>query len=275
MSPHHPDALHAELLRLERRLAELEREREAATRWRRRGAASLAVCLAGVAGVALAAGPCANGIPHCFNADEPAQAVEVNANFAALKTWLEAKVGPTGAVGSPNRDVTTARVVATSYAPGYFNWNSFTPGAGGAGLVNDDASYKALMVVGNTSADGARRRVRVYDELWVNGSVTSSAWQVACAGGESGYHFGFCCRMNTRDGSAECRNGTGTTFAAWSSAATLFPAGAEGTWSLSCAGHRAGANWPICCRTNQAGSTECKVSNNAGPLTWSNAANPW
>lgn len=284
------DRLAQEVEQLRQRLAELEQERHAERRarqaLRRRSLLVAAVAVAGVAGVALASSPCANGLPFCFAPNEPALASEVNANFAALKTWLEAKVGGTGTVAAPNGDITTGRISTSSIAPRYQNWNSFAVGAGGAGVVNDDANYKALMVVGNTSA-GSDRKVNIYDDLavnsdvsvgaslTVNGAFVRSGYQVACAAGESGYHFGFCCRINVRTGAAECRNGVDTGFSSWGGVQALFAATTEGHYSLSCIGHRSSANWPLCCRTNNAGTTECKVSVAGGPLAWSNAASPW
>jgi hypothetical protein len=232
--------------------------------------------------------PCTNGIPFCFAPNDPALASEINLNFAALKTWLEAKVGPTGTLASPSGDITTGRIVTTGVAPAYQNWTTFPVGAGTAGIVNDNVSFKALMVVGNSSA-GGKRKVQIYDDLYVssdvvvggagsltvNGPVVRNGYAVACAAGESGYHFGFCCRINVRSGAAECRNGNNTTFSSWGTAGTLFAASADDHYSLSCMGHRGAANWPLCCRTNNAGTTECKVSAVGGPLSWADVPNPW
>lgn len=290
MNSHDPDRLATEVEQLRQRLHELEqerhRERHARAAARRRAMLLAAVAVMGLAGVAFASSPCANGVPFCFAANDPALAAEVNANFAALKTWLEAKTGPTGALASPSNTITTGKVIAGSYAPTYSDWNSFVQGAGGAGIVNDNANYRALMVVGNASAAG-ERKVQIFDDLsvssdvvvgaslTVNGPVVRSGYQIACAPGESGYHFGFCCRINVRNGAAECKNGQNTNFSAWSAAGALFAAGADGHYSLSCMGHRTSANWPLCCRTNNAGTTECKVSATGGPLAWADAASPW
>ncbi len=121
---------------LRRRLGELEAERHTEGRaclgFRRRAFTLGAVALAAFAGVALASTPCANGVPFCFAPNEPALASEINSNFAALKTWLEAKVGPTGTLATPSGDITTGRVVTAGVAPAYQNWNTFVVGAGGA-----------------------------------------------------------------------------------------------------------------------------------------------
>lgn len=275
----HPELVRLlqEVQQLRQRVGELEAERRGPQRPRRgrRAVVLVAAALAVVAGAAWANSvPCSNGIPFCFGPNDPARAVEVNANFAALKTWLEAKVGPTGTVASPNGTVTTSRVVTAHYAPSYADWNSFTTGAGGAGIINDNVNYRALMLVGNSSAGGARQ-VQVYDDLHVNGRLVQGGYEVACAAGEAGYHFGFCCRMNRRTGEAECKNGTTTAFSAWGGAIALFGASSVDNYSLSCMGHRGSANWPLCCRTNSAGTTECKVSAVAGPLAWTGTPNPW
>ncbi|HEY1086048.1 MAG TPA: hypothetical protein VGE37_00080, partial [Archangium sp.] len=93
-------------------------------------------------------------------ADSPAQASQVNANFNQLKTWLEAKVGVV-----TDTQVRAARLSADAYMPNYANWNTYAPSlTGGAGIVNDNQSFQSLMIVGNTSAGGARR-VRLYDDV--------------------------------------------------------------------------------------------------------------
>lgn len=264
-----------ELLReveaLRGRLARLERTQ--ARRARAWAVALLALLVLGTL-AAQASPTCANGLPFCFQADEGAQAAEVNANFAQLKTWLEAKVGATGSVAMPNPDITTRSLNALTFSPSYSAWATYPTGAGGAAIVNDQGSYNALMVVGNSAAGGARI-VKVFDDLVVGGRVVSSGYQVSCAAGESGYHYGFCCRMNIRDGSTQCRNGTDAAFTGWQQNTAPFAAGSQGPYSLDCAGHRGAANWPICCRSDSNGSTACVVSTVGGPLSWSAAASPW
>jgi hypothetical protein len=68
------------------------------------------------------------------------------------------------------------------YAPGYHggtynfdrfnNWDTFGIGStgGGAGLTNDNGSYKALMILGNDS-NGTSRTVKVWDVLDVQGTL--------------------------------------------------------------------------------------------------------
>lgn len=270
-------ALIHELGALRERLTKLEAQN---VRRRRFGMVVAAAAVVLTAGFALASAPCANGIPFCFVEGDPALATEVNANFAALKTWLEAKVGATGTLAMPNTDVTTNRVVARNYAPIYSDWGSTTLGAGGASIVNDGSAYRALMVVGNTSAGGARV-VKLFDDvvigssLQVNGPVVSEGYQISCGHGTNGYHFAFCCRMNIRNGATECKHGTTVGFPNWNNTTTPFTADASGHYSLSCIGHISNANWPLCCRTAADGSTACRVSINPGALTWSNAASPW
>ena len=61
-------------------------------------------------------------------------------------------------------------------------------GAGGASIVNSsEASYQALMIVGNSSAGGSRR-VRVWDEFYVMGSVAQvNGNQILHAGNYTSY----------------------------------------------------------------------------------------
>ena len=60
-----------------------------------------------------------------------------------------------------------------AYVPRYQAWSSVTLGDGGAGIFNDNGSYKKLMVVGNSSAGGARE-IGLWDNLTVNGNTTVS-----------------------------------------------------------------------------------------------------
>ena len=52
----------------------------------------------------------------------------------------------------------------------YGNWNGGS--AGGAAICNDNSSYQTLMIVGNNSG-GGNRRVKVWDDFYVNGSIVS------------------------------------------------------------------------------------------------------
>lgn len=271
-----------ELRELRARVAMLER-RPRLRPWIIAGAVAGAMVGVSALGASVA---CPNGIPYCFQPNDPALASEINADFAALKTYLEAKVGATGPLATPSNDISTHNVTASgtvsanlvaaySYSPPYTSWSSVPQGAGGAAIQNDNNAYKALMLVGNTSAGGSRK-IRMFDDVDVSGNFTMNGYEVSCAGGRSGYHFGFCCRMNIRTGATDCKNGTATNFSGWSAAPAPFTAGPDGHYSLSCAGTIDSANWPICCRASADGTTACVVSVNAGPLTWNTTApNPW
>src|SRR5262245_12323930 len=74
------DVLVIEVRELKARLAALERRRARARWW----------VLAAVVGASVAYGQLT-----VFAPDTPAVASQVNANFALLKSWIEAKVGPT------------------------------------------------------------------------------------------------------------------------------------------------------------------------------------
>lgn len=54
--------------------------------------------------------------------------------------------------------------------PQYSSWGGAT-GDGGAGIVNDNGTYKALMVIGSDQAQGYGRWVRMWDSVWVNTRV--------------------------------------------------------------------------------------------------------
>ena len=115
-----------------------------------------------------------------FQPDTPALASQVNANFTQLKTWLEAKVGAVTSSGVTATSVTTPSLTATTatvngtlsainYLPPYGDWSALPGyGAGGAGIVNDNNTYKRLMLVGNSAAGLGARQVQVYDDLTVS-----------------------------------------------------------------------------------------------------------
>ena len=58
------------------------------------------------------------------------------------------------------------------YLPKYSNWNG-NVGDGDASIVNDNGSFKALMIHGNKSANGTTRVVRLWDQLEVQGQLIS------------------------------------------------------------------------------------------------------
>lgn len=58
---------------------------------------------------------------------------------------------------------------AQRYFPRYAAWGT-TTGDGGAAIVNDNTTYKTLMIVGNSSGGGTRQ-VSLWDQLNVNGNV--------------------------------------------------------------------------------------------------------
>lgn len=63
----------------------------------------------------------------------------------------------------------------TRLALKYAAWNESYLGDGGATIVNDNGSYKALMLVGNSSAGAGRRNVYIYDDLYLpSGSIRQS-----------------------------------------------------------------------------------------------------
>jgi len=59
--------------------------------------------------------------------------------------------------------------------PNYTNWNAYGTGDGGAAIYNsNEAAYQSLMLVGNDSG-GTLRRVKVWDEMTVNGSLRATS----------------------------------------------------------------------------------------------------
>lgn len=116
-------------------------------------------------------------------ANDPAVAADLNSNTQQLATLMTAKVGALGPAAGGNSNISTGTITtsglvtapraAISYeAPPYASWDVAQVGAGGAAIVNDNVGYKALMVVGNTSAGGSRRQVKVFDDLTVTGRLS-------------------------------------------------------------------------------------------------------
>lgn len=119
-------------------------------------------------------------------AGAPARATDVNANTERLAALMEEKLGP---VGNGNAHITPGRVNATAYTPVFARWSDpGTTGNGGAGIVNDDGTYKKLMVVGSTAGGGVRQ-VGLWDDVSVAGNLSvvgalsfGSLGSLACRG---------------------------------------------------------------------------------------------
>lgn len=87
-------------------------------------------------------------------------------------------LGTTALVGSSKLTVTGGSIAgAYALTPQYQGWANYGTGDGGAAIYNDAGTYQGLMVVGNNSGGGGVRRVKVWDELTVNGNevVTGAA----------------------------------------------------------------------------------------------------
>jgi len=57
--------------------------------------------------------------------------------------------------------------------PGYVTWDGTDVGDGLAAIANDNNVYKALMVVGNNSATGNDRQIKMYDDVIINKELTA------------------------------------------------------------------------------------------------------
>ena len=106
----------------------------------------------------------------------------VNSNSLWMSSDGTLNYGSYNGTGTPNDDghiQTQNLAVGSINFDKYDNWvapNSVDTNAqgGSAGIVNDNNAYKALMILGNRSADGSKRRIEMWDEVKVNGTVT--AW---------------------------------------------------------------------------------------------------
>ncbi|MBI5493462.1 MAG: hypothetical protein HY904_00445 [Deltaproteobacteria bacterium] len=109
----------------------------------------------------------------------------------------------------------------------------------------------------------------------VSGRLLRDEFVVSCAAGLSGAQFAFCCRMNVRNGATECKR-TVTNWDSWAAIPSPFAAGSAGPYSLSCAEHVSGVNWPACCRSNASGTVECRLNSTSFmDGAWTAGANPW
>ena len=114
-----------------------------------------------------------------FCANEPALASEANDNTQQLVTLVAAKVGALGPAdggvsGIVASSITSPKETVSYFTPPYAPWvgSGAQVGAGGAAIVNDNTTSNGLMLVGNTAGGGARRQVKVYDDLTVTGRLT-------------------------------------------------------------------------------------------------------
>lgn len=171
----------AELESLRTRVLELEaRQLNRRRTWRRAGLVASLVVVASV-GTALAAdGNCPNNLPFCFGPDQPAQASQVNHNFAQLREWLETKTGTRTVAGIQTPTLTTTgnvnvnssgQIIGTgngnfhintmpTTGTLYLNWHS---GSGGV-IVGDGAGAAAVTMQSNgnmilTTVNGRRPSV--------------------------------------------------------------------------------------------------------------------
>ena len=266
------EALVAEVKALRERVQQLEARRKVRARWV-------------VAGVLLVAGA-ASAQLVTFQADSPAVASDVNANFTLLRQWLEAKVGtvtvPAGAPGSQPITANNAQLTATTL----LGDTRVSAGTGNrAMLVTATTPYGSPIVdirhenqtqgvgIGWSAVFATGSAADVPLNLFGKGTgkvvvadlqaVLETGFQTSCipsatlSGSLQG--FPFCCRINTRDGAVSCSQGNagGTAWAAPQPYAAL-GATAPGRYALNCVAGSPGANFPYCCRTNvNSGSVTC------------------
>lgn len=84
-------------------------------------------------------------------------------------------VGTVSVVGGSKLTVAGGSIAGTyGLTPSYVAWNTYGTGAGGAAIYNDSGAYQGLMLVGNNSGGGGVRRVKVWDEMTVNGNTITT-----------------------------------------------------------------------------------------------------
>lgn len=103
---------------------------------------------------------------YCFAGGTPALASQVNSNFEFAYSGIDTANAGIASLTASKFDK------GAQYSPNYTAWGAVPQGAGGAAIANDNGTYKKLMVVGNTSAGGARE-VGVWDNLAVANNLTA------------------------------------------------------------------------------------------------------
>lgn len=182
------ETLHARISELETMVKELRRAppQTSLSPSLRKWGTVFAGTLAGVvllkAGLAYAQTPsCAQTLPPSlvtFCANTPATAADMNQNFQ----WVVDKVGTSdtglqtanmtaseGTMGTLTASEVTVDELHVNdrFTPMYSTWSDPGNVAGGAAIVNDNQSYKKLMIVGNRSA-GDVRQVGLWDDVTVS-----------------------------------------------------------------------------------------------------------
>jgi hypothetical protein len=111
--------------------------------------------------------------------------------------------------------------------------------------------------------------------LDVDGTVQRTEYQTTCPSGLFNIHFQYCCRIDVRSGTTECKYGdiNGLT---WTAMPAPFSAGADGPYSLTCNETVASVNYPLCCRTGSDGGVDCAI-NTSSFMTgaWTTVGSPW
>lgn len=184
MNPTDPTlaSLQTHLSALTRELDELKSRERARTRRLRVGLGLSAFAAVIATGASAANGACPNGLPFCFQADQPALASQVNHNFMQMKEWVEDKVGTVGTgttVQTGSRTAPPASAGRALFASGNTgNWDApivevrhenFTAGVGigwsGLASVGTNANIDLNLKGKGTGS------VVVNDDLSVTGSI--------------------------------------------------------------------------------------------------------
>lgn len=223
---------------------------------------AVVACL-GIGTAWAADGTCPNGLPFCFEADQPARASDVNHNFAQLKEWLEAKVGPRGG------NVVVASPSTFSGGATFSSGVTISSGAtvSGTSSFSGSTTFSAPVTFGSpVTFNGAA----TFSSLNVTGAVTSAGFDTSCVPGVNGGVFPFCCRVDIRSGATSCRIATNWQISAVAPViAGPFGASTPGSYRLSCMSGVAGFSFPSCCRTDViSGAVLCASSNNWQLSSW-------
>ena len=87
--------------------------------------------------------------------------------------WHASTIETEGDLDVDDNSYLRGNVYAENWAPWYRSWG--TTGDGGAAITNDNGSYQALMIVGNSSGGGGVRRVKVWDYLEGQGDIRANS----------------------------------------------------------------------------------------------------
>jgi hypothetical protein len=154
-----------------------------------------------------------------FAPNTPASAADVNANFALLKSWIEAKVGPVTVPVTGQQAVAASRISVSDLVALSETAYELSCGGGswvaGTGVLGNPFCCRITVKTGAVSCAVASNAngtswpatSTAYANL---GATTTGRYHLSCTAGAPGASFPFCCRIDANSGATAC--GMGNTY---------------------------------------------------------------